>query len=151
MIDLNAKQVSACPLNGHACIDGVRDDFPDRADQPGVKIKCRWWQHIYGKDPQSEKIIDQFDCSVPWLTITTVETSQMSRQTSASVDKVANEIATLKTDIHGLGGAIRIAAGEIRQGIETGSLRVMLPGPDGTEPKTNGHDTRDLKEGDKKP
>jgi hypothetical protein len=110
------NQILACPLNGKACIDGVREDFPhtEIPGSPGSfgsKLKCRWWQHLYGKDPQSEKMIDQWDCAVAWLPITTIETSQMAKQTSASVDKMANQVNEL---------AINSAGQNIRQGIETG-------------------------------
>lgn len=88
MINPAMKIECACPLNGKICTDGSREDFPMNA--AGSKVKCRWWQHIYGKDPQTEKMIDEFDCSIPWLTITTVETSQRANQTSSEVSKVAN-------------------------------------------------------------
>ena len=89
MIDPKTKKVCACPLNGKVCSDGIREDFPLSEDKIN-RLRCRWWQHIYGKDPQTEKLVDEFDCSIAWLPVTTVETSQMAHQTSASVDKVAN-------------------------------------------------------------
>lgn len=144
MIDPATKITGNCPLNGKLCVDGIRNDF--EKDANGFQHKCKWWQHVYGKDPQSEKIIDQFDCSVPWLTITTVETAQMSRQTTASVDKVANEVATMKSHINALSGAVRVAAASISQAVEAGALTVMLP-PPGDKPSPNGHE-RELKEGE---
>lgn len=146
MIDPATKIKGSCPLNGKLCIDGIRSDFEKDAD--GHTHKCKWWQHIYGKDPQSEKIIDQFDCSIPWLTVTTVEGAQMSRQTSASVDKVATAVAEIKSHINSLGGAMRVAAASIAQAVEAGALTVMLPSPS-DKPETNGHETRELNEGEK--
>jgi hypothetical protein len=140
MIDTSNKQICACPLNGKECRDGIREDF-------SAGLKCRWWQHLYGKDPQSEKMIDQWDCAVAWLPITTIEASQMSRQTGASVDKVANEVATLKSHLAAVAGSIRVAGAGISQAIESGSLTVMLPSP-GTEPQTNGHVEKELNEGE---
>lgn len=90
MIHPSKKVACACPLNGKICTDGVREDFPENPAKPGHKVQCRWWQHIYGKDPQTEQIVDEFDCSIPWLTVTTVETSQNARGAAASTDKVAN-------------------------------------------------------------
>ncbi len=146
MIDPNQKRECACPLNGKHCLDGSREDFPTNA--VGGKMKCMWWQHLAGKDPQSEKMIDQYDCAVAWLPIVTVEAAQMSRQTGASVDKVANEVAAVKQGIAAMSGAIRIAAAGISQAVESGALTVMLPSPDNTS-ETNGHSERELKEGDK--
>lgn len=79
-----------CPLNGALCKGGRRADFPK--DEMGVPHVCRWWQHLVGKDPQSDKSIDQWDCAVPWIPILLVETSQMVRQSTASIDKTANII-----------------------------------------------------------
>lgn len=125
MIDAGTKINVACPLNGKLCVDGTREDFPMLAT--GGHVKCRWWQHLYGKDPQSDKMIDQWDCAVAWLPITTIETSQMSKQTAASVDKVANEVAGLNGRLGAQVSAIQDAGAMIRQGIEHGTLNVMIP------------------------
>lgn len=127
------KDIFACPLNGKACVDGVREDFPDihAPNGGGVlgKLKCRWWQHLVGKDPQSEKQIDNWDCAIAWLPVTTIETAQMTRQGTASVDKVANEVAQVRTRVSDLTRAIQSAGENIRSGIETGTLQILLPGP----------------------
>lgn len=136
MIDPVTKIKGSCPLNGKLCIDGVRSDFEKDAD--GRQYRCKWWQHVYGKDPQSEKIIDQYDCSVPWLTVTTVEGAQMSRQTAASVDKVASEILEVKKGITAMAGAIRVAASGISQAVEAGTLHIMLPAPAAEHQSHNG-------------
>lgn len=86
------RKTMACPLNGKMCADGIREDFAPNPST-GRPLTCRWWQHVSGKDPQSEKIIDHFDCSIPWMPILMVENSQMQRFTAASVDKVATEVA----------------------------------------------------------
>lgn len=136
MQDANAKRECACPLNGELCIDGTRDDFPNGSD--GRPLKCRWWQHLYGKDPQADKNIDQWDCAVAWLPITTIEAAQMSRQTGASVDKLANQVAEVKQGITVMSSAVRIAAAGISQAVEAGALTVMLPAPN-QENGSNGH------------
>lgn len=135
MIDTATKVVCSCPINGQRCVDGEREDFDKDAN--GRVIKCRWWQHLYGKDPQTEKTIDQWDCAIAWLPITGIEGAQMSRQTAASVDKVANEIVSTKMDIANLGRAIQVAAASIKQGIEQGALNVLI-GPPNQEPPANG-------------
>jgi len=126
MIDPVTKKNYACPLNGKSCIDGIRDDFPV---DPSTKrkITCRWWQHLFGKDPQTEKQIDTFDCAIAWLPTVVIECAQMSRQTTASVDKTANEVAAVKSNINALARAVGAAATEIRSGIESGGVTVLLP------------------------
>jgi hypothetical protein len=94
------RKEMTCPHTGTECVDGIRDDFKPGKD--GRVKPCRLWIHMYGKDPQSEKIYDQFDCSHAWLAVTTVEQAQMARFTTASVDKVANEISDI-------GGKIRLS------------------------------------------
>ncbi len=145
MIDPATKTAWACPLNGKLCIDGTRQDFP--VNEVGGKVKCRWWQHLAGKDPQSEKVIDQYDCAVAWLPTVGIEGAQMSRQAGASIDKVGNEVATLKSHMSAMSAAIRVAGAGISQAIGEGSLTVMLPSPGG-ESGSNGHDTHELKEGE---
>jgi hypothetical protein len=65
-----------CPLIGKKCIES----------------KCKFWVHLYGKDPQKDALIDKFDCAVAFLPILLVENSQMIRQAAASTDKVANQV-----------------------------------------------------------
>ena len=89
---------------GLPCIDGIREDFKPGSD--GRVHPCRMWIHMYGKDPQTEKVYDQFDCAHAWLTVTTIEQAQMTRQTTASVDKVANEMSEI-------GGKLRGAFGDM--------------------------------------
>jgi hypothetical protein len=131
MIDPATKKEYACPLNGKLCVDGVREDFP--TNSVGGKVPCRWWQHVAGKDPQTEKVFDAFDCAVAWMPSIGIEGSQMSRQTASSVDKLANEVAFVKTNVGALAGALRVAAADIRQGIETGGISLALP-PAETKP-----------------
>ncbi len=151
MIDPGTKIAWACPLNGKDCIDGVREDFSDIKTESGAivgKRKCRWWQHIQGKDPQSDKFIDQWDCAIAWMPTIGLEGAQQSRQCGASVDKVANHVSEVKSNISALAGAVRVAAQQLSQAVEAGALTVMLPSP-ATDPESNGHETRELKEGEK--
>lgn len=88
MQNTQERYIMACPMNGKLCCEGNREDFPKRAD--GLATKCRWWVHLFGKDPQSERILDQFDCAIAWLPTTTVEGAQMTRQATASIDSMRN-------------------------------------------------------------
>ena len=93
-----------CPKNGLPCVNGIRPDFKPNAS--GVVKQCRFWTHVYGKDPQSEKITDHFDCSQAWMPVIMLEVSQMSRFNTASVDKVANTMEDI-------GGKIRASFGDL--------------------------------------
>lgn len=146
MIDPISKIEVACPLNAKLCIDGSREDFPE--NKIGGKVKCRWWQHLAGKDPQTEKIVDQFDCAIAWLPTVGIEGAQMSRQTAASVDKVANEVSGVRQGVSSLAGAVRVAAASIAQAVEAGALTVMLPAPSSLH-EPNGNGPHELKEGEK--
>jgi hypothetical protein len=75
----------ACPINGKICKSGVRSDFED------PRSTCRWWTHVAGKDPQSEKVIDHFDCAVAWVPVVVLEASQMTRQGTATMQEFRNE------------------------------------------------------------
>lgn len=129
MQNTEERRMMICPFNGTKCIEGRREDFPKSAD--GVTLSCRWWVHLYGKDPQSEKIIDQFDCSIAWLPVTTTETSQMVRQTAASVDKTANVLAEVGRGI--AREAIDAAGRVVRLETSGGSFPTeapQIPGPE---------------------
>jgi hypothetical protein len=57
-----------------------------------VESKCKFWTHLYGKNPQSDSLIDKFGCAIEFLPILLVENAQVIRQAAASTDKVANQV-----------------------------------------------------------
>ncbi len=69
--------MSFCPFIGKKCVES----------------KCRFWTHLLGKNPQSDGVVDKFGCAIEFLPILLVENAQMIRQTAASVDKTANQVA----------------------------------------------------------
>lgn len=85
------RKMMVCPLNGEICANGIRKDFPE--DQAtGQKLSCRWWVHVVGKEPQSEKPVDHFDCTMAWMPVLQIEGAQMTRMVTAAVDKTATEV-----------------------------------------------------------
>ena len=66
-----------CPLDGF---------------KPCRQLECAWFMKIRGKDPQSEKEIDEWGCSMAWLPVLMIENSQQQRQTGAAVESFRNEI-----------------------------------------------------------
>ena len=84
------RQRLACPIYKEICVKGHTKSMGEDAD--GCQTHCRWWIHVVGKDPQSNKDIDLWDCSISWLPILQVETTQRIMQGTASQDKTANVI-----------------------------------------------------------
>ena len=70
-----------------------RTGFQKSCRECVVDHNCRLWQHIVGKDPQTDATIDNWGCADEFTNKLLIENSQMSRQTGASVDKVATEIS----------------------------------------------------------
>lgn len=85
----SSRSEMTCPMNGELCTDGVRPDF--KLNAQGIKKPCRWWTQVAGKDPQSEKIIDHFDCSMAWMPVVGLEQSQMTRHNTATIQEFRNE------------------------------------------------------------
>lgn len=69
-----------CPL-GHTC-ESAHDGYIER---------CAWFTLIKGKDPQSEKIIDEWACAIQWLPLLNVEMSQTNRGQTAAIESFRNE------------------------------------------------------------
>ena len=84
------RDVMSCPFNGTQCIEGIRKDF--KKGDIGERSLCRMWTLVRGKDPQSNKEIDQGDCAIAWMPTLIIENAQMARHTTASVDKFFNGI-----------------------------------------------------------
>ena len=57
-----------------------------------AESKCKFWTHLYGKNPQSDSLIDKFGCAIEFLPILLVENAQVIRQAAASTNKVANQV-----------------------------------------------------------
>ena len=74
---MKIESKSNCPL----------DNF-----NPCRQLDCAWFMKIRGKDPQSEKEIEEWGCSIAWLPILMIENSQQQRQTGAAVESFRNEM-----------------------------------------------------------
>jgi len=83
-----------CPLNGMSCVDGWRKDF-GQDEITGERGKCVWWKHVVGKDPQSEKQIDLFDCSMAWSPVIGLENSQRLMHVGVAIQEVRNTLIDL--------------------------------------------------------
>lgn len=67
------EPIFTCPL-GSVC-EEIKDNKLHR---------CRWYVCLAGKDPQSEKEIDEWGCAMEWMPLMMVEVAQTNRgQTQA--------------------------------------------------------------------
>lgn len=54
--------------------------------------RCVWYVCLKGKDPQSEKAIDEWKCSMAWMPIMLVENAQTNRGQTKALESFRNEM-----------------------------------------------------------
>lgn len=54
--------------------------------------RCRWYVALAGKDPQSEKVIDDWQCAMYWMPILSVENAQTNRGQTQALESFRNEM-----------------------------------------------------------
>ena len=74
---MEIKPKNTCPLNNF---------------EPCKELECGWFMKVVGKDPQSNKDIEEWGCAVTWMPVLTIENSQQQRHTSAAVESFRNEM-----------------------------------------------------------
>jgi hypothetical protein len=74
-----------CPLMGSECIE-------DGAVRDGELVKCRFWVHVQGMNPQTGETVSNGDCAMAWTPMLLIENSQQQRQTGAAVESFRNEM-----------------------------------------------------------
>lgn len=70
----------SCPL-GHSCQTETETEIR----------RCMWYIHLRGKDPQSEKEIDEWSCAMSFMPLLQIESSQQMRQAGAAIESFRNE------------------------------------------------------------
>jgi hypothetical protein len=89
-----------CSYNGKICRNGKRSDFEvDPVTQE--KPHCNEWVKLSGIDPQSGTQIDTWCCAKFAVVKLALETNQSVRHTTASTDKVANQVARSRAEFLG--------------------------------------------------
>ncbi len=84
--------VYTCPLGG-VC-EEIRE---------GKLHRCRGWVKMQGKDPQSEKVYDEWKCSLlEWNPILLVEGSQVARGNVVAVEGLRNSMHSGYTAVNNL-------------------------------------------------
>jgi len=74
-----------CPLMGTECIE-------DGSIKDGELVKCRFWVHVQGTNPQTGETVSNGDCAFCWTPMLLIENSQQQRQTGAAVESFRNEM-----------------------------------------------------------
>lgn len=72
-----------CPL-GSKC-EEIKDNQMHR---------CAWYTNIVGKDPQSEEMIDKWECAIAFMPMLQIEMSQTNRGQTAALESLRNETVT---------------------------------------------------------
>lgn len=57
-----------------------------------VTHQCAWYTHIIGKDPQTSRDMDHWDCAIRWMPVLITETARQTHHVAASVDSMRNEV-----------------------------------------------------------
>ena len=57
-----------------------------------VECVCAWYVRLVGKNPQTQKDVDEWGCAMAWLPVMLVEVSQTNREVSAIVTSAKDEI-----------------------------------------------------------
>lgn len=100
-----------CPMMGGECVE-------DGAIRNGELVKCRFWIHVMGKDPQTGATIDNADCAMAWIPVLLIENSKVNRETGAAVESLRNENVTTGQQI--TGALMQVAASNSQQLLRSG-------------------------------
>ena len=57
--------------------------------------KCTFFRHILGKDPQTGKEYDEWDCVIVWQPMLQIENANEARKTAATVQAFRNDIISI--------------------------------------------------------
>ena len=65
-----------------------------RLDVSKVCHKCPWWTKIMGKNPQTEEMLDRWQCAIAVLPMLLVENAQRQHQTGAAIESFRNNLVS---------------------------------------------------------
>ncbi|MCW3539345.1 hypothetical protein [Burkholderia cenocepacia] len=60
--------------------------------KPCIEHDCAWFAHVVGRDPQSGRDVDHFDCSIRWLPMMMTEGARQTRGVQAAVETMRNDL-----------------------------------------------------------
>lgn len=102
-----------CPLMaGQECVgEGAIRTVEGKPEM----VKCRFWVHVLGRDPQTGADVDNADCAFCWTPVLLIENSKVNRETGAAVESLRNEASTAQQLSQSLMGGIVQAIGQAQQ------------------------------------
>ena len=100
--------MSVAGINNGQCVeDGVMAN--------GEIVACRFWVHVWGKDPQTNEDIKRGDCANVWMPVLLIENSKVNRETGAAVESLRNEQVR---NAQGIAGALLNVAEKVAEQAE---------------------------------
>ena len=66
-----------------------------------IEHQCKFFVHVTERHPQTGQERDIFDCTFSWLPVLLLENANRVRQTTASTDKVANQVNKMRAEVLG--------------------------------------------------
>jgi hypothetical protein len=57
-----------------------------------IQMRCAFFTHLRGTNPNTGKEVDEWGCAVTWLPILLVETAKEVRQGAAATESFRNEV-----------------------------------------------------------
>ncbi|KVL90755.1 hypothetical protein [Burkholderia stagnalis] len=60
--------------------------------KPCIEHECAWYAHVVGRDPQTGRDMDHFDCSIRWIPTMITEEARQTRGVQAAVESMRNEL-----------------------------------------------------------
>lgn len=83
-----ANKKIICPMmGGDECVE-------DGTIRNGELVKCRFWIHVQGQNPQTGETVSNGDCAMAWMPVLLIENSKVNRETGAAVESMRNEGVT---------------------------------------------------------
>lgn len=81
---MQLKVGELCPLIGRDCI----------------QLQCKFFGKIQGKDTNTGKDVEEWNCSIAFLPLLLIENSGQQRQTGAAVESFRNEMVKANQTSH---------------------------------------------------
>ena len=72
-----------------------------------IEHRCAHYQHLLGKNPQTDAPLDHWDCAFNWTNILAIENAQQARQVGAAIERARNE--SVKSARHLAAAVIEVA------------------------------------------
>lgn len=57
-----------------------------------IGLKCAWYTHVRGTDPQGGQEVDEYACAVAWSPILMINMAKEAREGAAATESLRNEM-----------------------------------------------------------